>query len=240
MPRSIVFDVNETLLDLSALNPHFEYMFGDASAKGEWFSQMLQSAMVMTIVGEYQDFATIGDMALEMVALRRGVQLQQEDFQAIRDQMVNLPPHPEVGEALQRLRDAEVHVAALTNSTLEVAHVQLTNAGLISLFDGGLHTVEKTRRYKPALSVYNMTRGALGQTADNMRLVAAHDWDVIGALKAGWFAAFIARPGKVFSPGAIRQPDIFARDLMEAVDQILERDMTTPAPPAPEPEQPQE
>jgi len=37
-----VFDVNETLLDLSALDPRFERVFGDASVRREWFMQMLQ------------------------------------------------------------------------------------------------------------------------------------------------------------------------------------------------------
>ena len=33
MPRVCVFDVDETLLDLGALDPHFERLFGDASAR---------------------------------------------------------------------------------------------------------------------------------------------------------------------------------------------------------------
>lgn len=33
MPRICVFDVNETLLDLRALDPQFERVFGDASVR---------------------------------------------------------------------------------------------------------------------------------------------------------------------------------------------------------------
>jgi 2-haloacid dehalogenase len=40
--RVIVFDSNETLLDLSALDPHFARAFGDASARDVWFKQVLQ------------------------------------------------------------------------------------------------------------------------------------------------------------------------------------------------------
>lgn len=33
MPRVIVFDVNETLLDLAALDPAFKRVFGDVAAR---------------------------------------------------------------------------------------------------------------------------------------------------------------------------------------------------------------
>ena len=45
MARVCMFDVNETLLDLSSLDPHFERAFGDASARQIWFLQVLQSAL---------------------------------------------------------------------------------------------------------------------------------------------------------------------------------------------------
>ena len=49
MKRVCVFDVNETLLDLAALDTLFERVFGDASVRRLWFNQMLQSAFVATI-----------------------------------------------------------------------------------------------------------------------------------------------------------------------------------------------
>jgi 2-haloacid dehalogenase len=44
-----VFDVNETLLDLAAMDPHFERIFGDPGVRVAWFTQMIQSALVATI-----------------------------------------------------------------------------------------------------------------------------------------------------------------------------------------------
>jgi len=46
-------------------------------------------------------------------------------------------------------------------------------------------------------------------------LLAAHAWDVKGALRAGCAAAFVSRPGKVLEPLAPR-PDVVGADL-EAV-----------------------
>ena len=55
-----VFDVNETLLDLAALDGEFERVFGDRGVRVAWFGQLLQSAMVSTITGSYTDFGSVG------------------------------------------------------------------------------------------------------------------------------------------------------------------------------------
>ena len=219
MPEIVVFDVNETLLNLAALDPLFERAFGDASARQQWFAQVLQSALVVTVLDRYVDFGTIGAAALEMTAARRSVSLSARDRAAILGGMLTLPPHPEVRESLARLRAAGFRLATLTNSTAKVARAQLTNAGLIEYFDQVL-SVDAVRRFKPATETYRMAARELGVEASDLRLVAAHDWDVAGALRAGWAAAFVARPGMVLGPLS-EQPGIVGRDLHEVVDQIL-------------------
>jgi hypothetical protein len=55
------------------------------------------------------------------------------------------------------------------------------------------------------------------------RLVAAHSWDISGALADGCQAASVARPGMVLSPiGA--QPDITGPDIAAVVEQIVAAD----------------
>ncbi|MFC2029573.1 haloacid dehalogenase type II [Chloroflexota bacterium] len=184
MPEVVVFDVNETLLNLGVLDLHFERAFGDASARQQWFAQVLQSALVVTVMDRYVDFGTIGAAALEMTAARRGVSLSAGDRSAILGGMLTLPPHPEVRESLARLRAAGIRLATLTNSTAEVAEAQLTNAGLIDCFDRVL-SVDSVRQFKPAARTYRMAAAELGVEAPGLRLVAAHDWDVAGALRAG-------------------------------------------------------
>lgn len=220
MSRVLVFDVNETLLDLKALDPHFERAFGAASVRRVWFAQVLQSAMAADITGHYADFGTVGAAALDITSARQGVKLSADDRQAILGTMLALPPHPEVPEALARLRDAGLRMAALTNSTQKAAETQLTHAGLIDFFERTL-SVEQVRRYKPAADVYRMAAGRLGITTDQMRMVAAHNWDVTGAMRAGCAGAFIARPGAVLGP-LDETPDIIGSDLAEVADKILQ------------------
>jgi 2-haloacid dehalogenase len=51
--------------------------------------------------------------------------------------------------------------------------------------------------------------------------VAAHAWDIAGALRVGCLAAFVARPGAVLDPLAPK-PDIIGADLHEVANRILE------------------
>lgn len=219
MARICVFDVNETMLDLAALDPPFERVFGRPGVRREWFSQLLQSALVATITDAYTDFGTIGRAALEIVARRHGLQLGAHERDAVLGTMRSLPPHPDVSAALRRLQTAGLRLAALTNSTAEVARAQLTNAGLAGFFERIL-SADSVRRLKPAREPYEMAARELGVEIGGIRLVAAHAWDVAGALRAGAAAAFVARPGMVLDP-LVPEPDIVGADLGEVAERIL-------------------
>jgi 2-haloacid dehalogenase len=220
MARVCLFDVNETLLDLGALDPHFERVFGDAGVRQTWFLQLLQSALVATVTGAYSDFGTIGAAALEMVARREGVDLSEEDRQRILGGMRELPPHPEVAGSLESLRDAGLRLATLTNSTQQVAEAQLESSRVRGYFEQVL-SADAVKRLKPAPEPYRAAAESLGVEIGQVRLVAAHSWDVAGALRAGCAAAFVARPGMVLDP-LVERPDVVGEDLREVADRILE------------------
>jgi 2-haloacid dehalogenase len=220
MARVCVFDVNETLLDLGALDPQFERVFGDSSTRQAWFGQFLTSWLTATVTGVYQEFGTIGGAALEMVAERQGVDLSEEDKQQILSGMQELPPHPEVEENLGRLRDAGVRLAALTNSTQQVADAQIDNSGLREYFEQVL-SADAVKHLKPSPEPYRMAAENLGVEIGQIRLVAAHAWDVAGAMRAGCAAAFVARPGMVLNP-LFERPDVVGSDLREVAGGILE------------------
>lgn len=222
MRRVQVFDVNETLLDLAAMDPHFQRVFGDAGMRPVWFGQMIQSALLATVTGAYRQFGEHALAALEMLAEQTGTELTAGDREAIAGQMRQLPAHPEVRGALERLRDEGFRMAALTNSTLEVARAQLEHAGLIDLFDEVL-SADAVKRLKPAPEPYRMAAERLGVGVREVRLVAAHGWDVAGARHAGCAAAFVARPGKVLDPLA-EPPDLVADDLDEVSELIITAD----------------
>jgi 2-haloacid dehalogenase len=220
MARVCVFDVNETLLDLGALDPYFEEVFGDAAVRRAWFLQMLQSAFVATITDAYSDFGALGAAALEMIAERQGVELSDDDRRRILGGMRELPPHPEVPESLEKLGAAGFRLVTLTNSTQEVAEAQMENSGLKDYFEQNL-SADSVSRLKPAPEPYRMAAESVGVGIGETRLVAAHAWDVAGALRAGCAAAFVARPGMVLDP-LVERPDVVGADLAEVAERIIE------------------
>ena len=217
MKRICVFDVNETLLDMAALDPLFERAFGDGSVRQLWFSQMLQSAFVANITDAYVTFGEVAGAALRMTEERRGVEVSDGDRREILGGLRNLPPHPEVLESLDRLRDAGFRLATLTNSTQEVAEAQMENSGLADRFEQVL-SADTAKRLKPAPAPYRMAARTLGVPEREVRLVAAHAWDVAGALRAGCAAAFVAR--QPFDP-LVEEPDVVGADLSEVADGII-------------------
>ncbi len=125
--------------------------------------------------------------------------------------MTSLPPHPDVEPALSRLHDAGHTLAALTNTPRDGAVAQLTNAGLAPLFDR-IMSVEETGRFKPAREVYETAARRLDVSPSEMTMVAAHDWDVAGAMRAGCRGAYVTRPGMVLNP-LYPHPDFVAPDM---------------------------
>jgi 2-haloacid dehalogenase len=169
---------------------------------------MLQIAFVGGITGSYVDFPTAQRAALQMLDLGRADE--------VAAQMRRLPPHPDAAPALERLGDFTL--AALTNSPLEVAGEQLTSAGLARHFDAVL-SADQVRALKPAAAAYQLVAGHFGVALSEVWLVAAHGWDIAGALAAGCHAAFVRRPGQSLIP-AFGEPDVIGDDLLFVADDI--------------------
>jgi len=219
MPNVIVFDLMGTLLDLQAMDPHFERFFGDAAVRKEWWSQTLQLAMAAVVTNAYEDFGVLADTGLEITARRYKVSMLGEEKNLILGTLQKLRPFPDVAQSLQRLREAGLKLAVLTNATAKIAEAQLTFAGLRDHFEQVIST-DEIQCFKPAPEVYQLAAKRLGLESGQIRLVAAHDWDVTGALRAGCAAAFVARPGQVMNPFG-PQPDVRGADLGEVAERIL-------------------
>src|SRR5438132_8432038 len=214
----LAFDVNETLLDLRALDAPFAAAFGDAALRPQWFALMLQVAFAGGLTTHYVDFTTAQRSALARVATRQKLTLSPAQADAIVDGLRTLPPHPEARAALVRLR-SRFRLVALTNSTKDVAEAQMRNSGLRDLLEA-VYSADEARALKPAAAPYRMVAERTGVPIGDVRLIAAHGWDIAGALAAGCRAAFVARPGAALYPHG-PQPDVSAPDLAGIADALL-------------------
>ena len=213
-PKVILFDVNETLLDLQPMKEAITKLLGGGPETARlWFTTLLQHSLVMTLADRFADFSDIGAACLRMVAKNQGVDLSEDAAKKAVAPMRSLPPHPDVILALERLRKAEYRLATLTNSSKAAVADQMKNAGLTDFFEV-LLSVEEVGMYKPHGHVYRWAARRVGADVSECLLVAAHGWDVAGAAWAGMKTAFVARPGQqVFPLGPA--PDISISSLAE-------------------------
>jgi 2-haloacid dehalogenase len=217
-PKLLVFDVNETLLDLSPLKLDFEAVFGSSDPMGEWFARMLHGSLIANQFSEYRAFGVIGVEALQLVAKRRQVDLDGVTANQIVSRIASMPAHRDVAPALERLVDAGFGVAVLTNGSTETANAQIENAGLTAFIQRVI-SVEEVGRFKPDPATYRHAAQVMDVNVSESMLVAAHDWDVAGAMRAGAQGAFVQRPGSFWSLPT-PMPALAGENLEEIADQL--------------------
>jgi 2-haloacid dehalogenase len=156
----IVFDVNETLLDLESPAPTFEHIFGSRSVLRLWFANLVLYSEALTLAGVYVPFADIGSAVLQMIAAAQGVGVSPTDRAELSEKFASMPPHAEVPQALRKLRSRGFRLCTLTNNTAEISKRQLERAGLLEAFERRF-SVEDVHRHKPAPEVYAAVAHAL-------------------------------------------------------------------------------
>lgn len=221
-PKVLFFDVNETLLDLTAMKKSVgDALGGRSDLLPLWFTTMLQYSLVTTVGRKYEAFGVIGAAALQMVAANNGINLSEEEAkEAILPPLRSIPPHPEVKESLKKLKDAGYTLVSFTNSSNIGVETQFKNAGLIDYFEQRL-SIEDIGKFKPHTDAYDWAARKMGIQANECMLVAAHGWDIAGAIWAGWRGAFISRPGAQLYPLAPK-PEIHESDLALITKKLIE------------------
>jgi 2-haloacid dehalogenase len=217
----IVFDVNETLLDLETMEPTFERIFADKSAMRLWFANFIMYSAALTVAGCYVPFTDIGAAVMKMLADARGIRIGEADKRELTEKFSTMPPHPEVPSALRKLRKAGFRLFTLTDNLLEVQTRQLEHGGIVDLFERRF-SADGVKHHKPSREAYAYVERELKARPSELCLIACHTWDTLGAVAAGWEAALIKRPGNdVLGVGP--QPQFVGADLNDVADQLIAR-----------------
>jgi 2-haloacid dehalogenase len=217
----IVFDVNETLLDLETMEPTFERIFRDRGAMRLWFANFILYSAALTVAGCYVPFTDIGAAVMKMLADTRGIKIDDADREELKEKFSTMPPHREVPGALRKLREAGFRLFTLTDNLLEVQTRQLQHGGIVDLFERRF-SADGVKHHKPSRQAYAYVERELGVEPSALCLIACHTWDTLGAVAAGWDAALIRRAGNdVLGVGP--QPRIVGDDLNDVADQLIAR-----------------
>ncbi|WP_458116503.1 haloacid dehalogenase type II [Arthrobacter sp. D2-10] len=219
-PRTIVFDVNETLSDLSSLADAFEAEGLPALYARVWFGGILRDGFALTVTGENPGFADLAKDSLQrMCGDALGAGDQTAAVENIMGALTSLSVHDDVVSGVEALAEF-AELVTLSNGATSVADRLFQQAGIRGYF-ARLLTVADAARWKPALEAYEYAAAELGRQPQELLLVAVHPWDIHGAQRAGLRTAWINRSG-VDYPGYFDKPDIEARTLAELAKRLRE------------------
>jgi 2-haloacid dehalogenase len=224
-PTVLVFDVNETLIDIDSMAPLFGELFGDRRVLREWFGQLVMYSMTTTLAECHVDFFTLGQGLLRMLADIHRVNITDDDVLRLRTGMLTMPAHPDAADGLARLRDNGFRLVTLTNSPPPGSGTRtpLENAGLSGFFEKQF-SVESCHAFKPAPVVYRHVCQTLGVAPADCMMVAAHVWDTLGAQNVGFSSALITRRGNPPLPvDGLPQPNLVVDDLRRLAEELVSK-----------------
>ena len=210
----IVFDVNETLSDMSPLADRFVDVGAPGLMAGVWFAGLLRDGFALTVVGANEKFATIAAELLHEnltgLPLNRSV---DEAVEYILRGFASLVLHPDVAGAVRTFAASGMRLVTLSNGSTQLAETLFRDANIREEFEM-LLSVEDAPGWKPLRAAYEYAADACGVEVGRMLLTAVHPWDIHGAALAGLRTAWINRAGATY-PGYFTAPDITVSTLDE-------------------------
>jgi len=215
-PRAVLVDVFETMLRVDALRTRFVDVGRPEHECELFFARTLRDGMALTLTGTAPPFAQVARSALRTTT---GHRLSEEALDHVLDGFRQLPPHADVEPALMALARARVPAFAFTHGDPAVASAALDRAGLRTYLREVLST-QDIGVFKPLPGAYHWACQQVEAPPDRVALLAAHSWDVHGALRAGLVGALATRlEGRV--PEVVERPHVAAERLDDVVIRLL-------------------
>ncbi len=213
-PSVVVFDVNETLSDLSPMADHFADLGVSGSMAQQWFAGLLRDGFPLTAAGASETFSVVADGVLRTLLAPEELDRDLEEaVQHVMSGFTALSVHPDVPDGVRALRDLGLRLITLTNGSTAVSDQLLGRAGLREAFET-LLSVEDAGAWKPDPASYAYAACTCRVHAAEMLLVAVHPWDIDGASRAGLSTAWVSRAGADY-PSHFRPPTHTVRVLPE-------------------------
>lgn len=213
--RLVLFDVNETLSNLSPLRDRFEEIGVPGHLMTTWFTGVLRDGFALTAAGAYADLADVADAGLRglLAGLEGWTGDEAEAASRVMTAFGELNVNDDVPDGVRALRAAGIRLATLTNGSAACTEGLLARAGLVEEFEM-LLDVHAPRAWKPAADAYRYAVDRVGVSAEETALVAVHPWDIDGARRVGLQAVWLRRQPGDF-PRVMIPPTHIVTDLRE-------------------------
>ena len=218
-PTVLVFDVNETLSDLSPMAGHFAGIGCSDGTARWWFASLLRDGFALTAAGINPRFAGVAEDALRSVLAGQPLNRSVDDaVTLLLDRFRSLGVHDDVVPGIEALANRGHRLITLTNGAAAIAEGLAQRAGIEGCFEKFL-SVEDAPLWKPAPLAYGYAAGACGTGVEDMMLIASHPWDIDGAARAGMRTAWLNRSGSPY-PSSFRRPDLVLTALPELAREL--------------------
>lgn len=218
-PRLVIFDVNETLSDMSPMAQRFEDIGAPAHLAKTWFAELLRDGFALTAAESTDSFTHLATGALKVSlhgsSLGRGT---EEAISYIMDGFLSLSVHADVPDGIRALSGLGIRLVTLSNGSTAVAEALLDRANIGHYFER-LLTVENAGRWKPSPRSYAYALDQCHVDPMDAMLVAVHPWDIDGAARAGLATAWLDR-GEGPYPDYFRAPDLRPVSLADLVNRL--------------------
>lgn len=216
-PSVLLFDVNETLSDLSPMGERFAEVGLPPHLAPTWFAG-LRDGFAVTVTGRPASFKDIGADVLRGLAAGVHNVDADEAIKHVLGSFTTLDLHSDVDEGLRSLHITGIRMATLTNGAAAIPESLLGRAGVVDVMERFL-SVDDAGVWKPHADAYAYgVREMRAEPADTM-LVAAHPWDIDGASRAGLATAFVDRKGSPY-PSHFERADLEVASLVELASSL--------------------
>ncbi|MHA7222202.1 haloacid dehalogenase type II [Arthrobacter sp. RHLT1-20] len=213
-PSVILFDVNETLSDMSPMAARFADVGAPEVMARLWFATLLRDGFALAAAGDNAGFRDVGAEVLRGLLGRTSLLMDPDQaVEHVLDGMSSLALHPDVREGILGLESGGYRLLTLSNGSSQLAQKLFTDAGIRSSFER-LLTVEDAAAWKPARAAYDYASAACDADPGRMILVAVHPWDVHGASRAGMGTVWLNRSQEAY-PSYFIAPDLVIGDLRD-------------------------
>lgn len=202
---TVVFDVNETLSDLTPLSRRFADLGVPEWYGPYWFASTLREGIALAACGDYRPFSEIGRETATQLLRRSGIDDPETGAGRVLEGFLELPLHPDVADGVRALHDAGYRLVTLSNGATSVAEKLLGDNGIRDRFEAIL-SVDDAGVWKPVRALYEYALRQCGVSGDEAVMVAVHPWDLHGAHRAGMRTAWVDRTGEPY-PGHVAAPD---------------------------------
>jgi 2-haloacid dehalogenase len=182
--KAIAFD-GLAIFDSRPVVARVRELFGDRGMElaNAWRIRQFEYTWLRTLGGNYADFWHVTEDSLLFAAQSLGIELSGDQRDRLMHTYLELDAWPDVQLALQRLKQAGIRMAFLSNFTAAMLEAGVKNARLEGFFEGHLST-DKVRAFKPDPRAYRMAVEAFGLKREEIAFAAFAGWDAAGA---GWF-----------------------------------------------------